>query len=102
MRRKSAGLIPVLAVLGAATLVLGAPAALCAATEPVSYELGFGAPNTHLLEITVRASGLSGAAAEFALPAWAPGSYTVNDYARNVQNFEAHAADGRALLWRKT
>jgi predicted metalloprotease with PDZ domain len=82
--------------------VLGAPGAACAAQEPVDYELRFSAPNTHLLDITVRASGLTGAEAEFAMPAWAPGAYGINDYARNVQDFEAGAADGHALPWRKT
>ena len=72
------------------------------APGPVEYELRFAAPNTHLLDITVRADGVAGRAAEFAIPDWAPGSYAINDYARNVQNFEAHAADGRALTWRKT
>lgn len=82
-------------------LLLAAPGVLFAA-ESVDYELRFGASNTHLLEITVRAGGLSGPAAEFAIPDWAPGSYAINDYARNVQNFEAHAADGHALAWHKT
>jgi predicted metalloprotease with PDZ domain len=83
-------------------LLLAALAAPSAAQEPVEYELRFEAPNTHLLDITIRAGGLSGPAAEFALPDWAPGAYTINDYARNVQNFEAQDAGGRALAWRKT
>ncbi|HTQ84924.1 MAG TPA: PDZ domain-containing protein [Candidatus Solibacter sp.] len=82
-------------------LLLAAPGALPAA-DSVDYELRFGASNTHLLDITIRAGGLSGAAAEFAMPDWAPGSYSINDYARNVQNFEAHAADGHELAWRKS
>jgi len=87
--------------LFALLLLLAAPAALPAA-DTVEYELRFGAPNTHLLDITVRAGGLAGPAAEFAIPDWAPGSYGITDYARNVQNFEAHAADGHALAWRKS
>ena len=80
---------------------LGIPAATRAALEPVDYELGFAAPNTHMLEITIRAGALSGAAVEFAMPDWAPGAYTISDYARNVQNFEAQTSQGRALAWRK-
>ncbi len=71
------------------------------AAGSVDYGLGFGAPNTHLLDVTIRADELSGPAAEFAIPDWAPGAYLINYYARNVQNFEAHAADGHALAWRK-
>ena len=84
----------------ALVFLLALPGALLAA-DAVDYELRFGAPNTHLLDITVRAGDLAGAAAEFAIPDWAPGSYAISDYARNVQNFEAHAPDGRALVWRK-
>ena len=82
-------------------LLLAAPAMLLAA-DAVDYELRFAAPNTHLLDITAHAGGLTGPAAEFAMPDWAPGSYAINDYARNVQNFEARAVDGHALAWRKT
>jgi len=82
--------------------VLALPAAARAAAGPVDYELKFEAPNTHLMDVTIRAEGLSTPWVEFAMPAWAPGAYTINDYARNVQGFEAHATDGSALAWRKT
>ena len=85
-----------------ALAALAVPATTRAAAEPVEYELRFDAPNTHMLDITIHAGGLSGPAVEFAIPDWAPGAYVINDYARNVQNFEAHAADGGALGWHKT
>jgi len=70
--------------------------------EPIDYELRFDAPNTHLLDITIHAGGLSGAAVEFAMPDWAPGDYAISEYARNVQNFEARGADSHSLTWSKT
>jgi predicted metalloprotease with PDZ domain len=33
-------------------------------------------------------------------PAWSPGYYRILDYAKNVQNFRAEDATGRALPWR--
>ncbi len=72
------------------------------AAEPVEYELRFEQPNTHLVDVTIRAGGLLGAAAEFAMPAWAPGSYEIDNYAQNVQDFNAATRDGRPLAWRKT
>jgi predicted metalloprotease with PDZ domain len=77
-------------------------AAAAAAEEPVRYELRLGQPNTHLIEITIRAGALDGRAAEFAMPAWAPGSYTISDYAKMVQEFSAARADDLPLAWRKT
>ncbi len=88
---------------GALILVLAsAQVATAAAVEPVTYELRFEKPNTHLLVITVRASGLRGPVAEFAMPAWAPGAYDLNEYAKMVQEFSASGPDGRPLAWRKS
>jgi predicted metalloprotease with PDZ domain len=70
--------------------------------DPIAYELRFEAPNTHLLAITMRVSGLSGASADFAMPAWAPGWYIINDYAKMVQEFGATSANGAPLRWHKT
>ena len=89
-------------VLLAAALAGGAHITAAPAAEPVEYQLRFDAPNTHLLDITIRAGGLSGASVEFAMPDWAPGAYEIEEYARNVQDFRAQAAGGKALAWRKT
>ena len=75
---------------------------VAAAAEPVEYELRFGKPSSHLLEISVRAGGLKGPSVEFAMPTWAPGAYVVNDYAKNVQEFRAMGPGGKELMWRKT
>jgi predicted metalloprotease with PDZ domain len=75
---------------------------IAAAPAPLRYQLRFERPNTHLMDVTVHADGLSGAAADFAMPDWAPGAYAIENYAANVQRFRAHSADGRELAWRKT
>ncbi len=93
----------VLKIQLAVVLTLLASLALSAgAAEPVEYELRFGKPSSHLLEISVHANGLKGPVAEFAMPTWAPGSYVVNDYAKNVQGFRATGPEGKELAWRKT
>ena len=83
---------------------LPASAAPSAATSvpPIAYELRFERPNTHLLDITMRADSLSGATVDFAIPDWAPGSYYIENYAANVQRFRARTAAGQGLSWRKT
>lgn len=72
------------------------------ANETLHYELSFESPNTHLMNVTIRASSLKGATADFAMPDWAPGSYYLQNYAANVQQFRATGANGKALGWRKT
>jgi predicted metalloprotease with PDZ domain len=71
------------------------------AADPIAYKLRFEAPNTHLLSITMRVGGLIGPTADFAMPAWSPGWYVINDYAKMVQEFSAEA-NGKPLPWRKT
>src|SRR5579871_1609739 len=58
-----------------------------AATTPIQYTLKFEKPNSHLMDVTMRIDGLSGATAEVAIPDWAPGSYYIENYSANVQNF---------------
>ncbi|HTP43837.1 MAG TPA: PDZ domain-containing protein [Candidatus Acidoferrum sp.] len=72
------------------------------ATEPLLYELGFEAPNTHLMDVTIRATGLDNSTTDFAMPDWAPGSYYIQNYAANVQRFRATGENGKELSWRKT
>ena len=72
------------------------------AADPITYELKFERPQTHLLDVTIHADSLSGASVDFAMPDWAPGSYYIENYAANVQHFRAHTAAGHELAWRKT
>ena len=84
----------VASMLVATICVLALPAAAVSSTDPINYELKFERPSTHLLDITIRADGMSGASADFAMPDWAPGSYYIENYAVNVQHFRAHSAAG--------
>jgi predicted metalloprotease with PDZ domain len=73
-----------------------------ASSRAMEYELKFDAPNTHLMDVTIKASDLDGKGADFALPDWAPGSYYIENYWMNVQNFDAKSESGQELTWRKT
>ncbi|MGA7841328.1 MAG: hypothetical protein WCA34_10440, partial [Candidatus Acidiferrales bacterium] len=87
----------------AAVCVLAFPSrAAASGANPVSYELKFERPNSHLLDVTMHVDALSGATVDFAIPDWAPGSYYIENYAANVQRFRAHSASGQELTWRKT
>jgi predicted metalloprotease with PDZ domain len=85
-----------------AAVCLLAFSAAASAANPVSYELKFERPNSHLLDVTIHADALTGTSADFAVPDWAPGSYYIENYAANVQRFRAHSAAGQELSWRKT
>jgi predicted metalloprotease with PDZ domain len=85
-----------------AAVCLLAFSAAASASTPVSYELKFERPNSHLLDVTIHADALSGTSVDFAIPDWAPGSYYIENYSANVQRFRAHSAAGQELTWRKT
>ncbi len=70
------------------------------AQSPLEYSLTLQNPTAHLLQVdlTVQASGKS---MDFSLPAWAPGSYAIANYAKYVQEFSARDASGKPLAWEK-
>ena len=72
------------------------------AAEPVRYEISFEPPNTHMLDITIRAGGLDGKQVQFAIPDWTPGGYGIQNFAEDVQDFHATDEAGHAADWRKT
>lgn len=68
--------------------------------EPrVSYRLGMPEPHTHLFEVELRLSDVTGPA-ELVLPSWTPGSYLLREFARHVQDFSARSA-GEPVAWSK-
>ncbi len=67
----------------------------------IEYTLRIQEPHTHLLEVGVHVPAAS-SPLELVMPSWAPGSYLIREFARNVQDFEAHDGTGLRLPWRKT
>lgn len=67
----------------------------------LTYTIAMPVPVTHLFQVRLTVQNLNQPAVEFTMPAWAPGSYLIREYARHVQGFSAEDAAGRALSWRK-
>lgn len=54
----------------------------------------------HLFHITIQVTNAASPTADFSLPAWTPGWYTIMPYAANVMRLEAKDAGGKRLkLW---
>lgn len=60
------------------------------------YAVRIDAPDQHLAEVSLRFSP-GGATTDVTMPAWAPGSYLIRDYARFVRDLGATGEDGAAL-----
>ena len=72
------------------------------AADALHYELRFERPNTHLMDVSIRAADLEGPAVDFAIPDWAPGSYYLQNYSANIQGFRAFGPNSKELVWHKT
>ncbi|OYT71774.1 MAG: hypothetical protein CFK52_07190 [Chloracidobacterium sp. CP2_5A] len=69
----------------------------------IEYALAPQAPNSHLITVTIRyAPPEPVKRIDFALPAWRPGRYQIQNYARNVRDFTASDQAGQPLRWEKT
>lgn len=90
----------------AAGALLAAPAeARPWAAAPIApslrYTLAMPAPQTHYFEVGVALSGFAQDYTDVKMPVWAPGSYLVREYAKNVEGFRATGTNGRALVVEK-
>ncbi|MBI4747148.1 MAG: M61 family metallopeptidase [Acidobacteria bacterium] len=56
----------------------------------IEYALTPGVPNSHLIEVQITYTPPTAVASvDFAIPAWRPGRYKIQNYARNVREFAA-------------
>jgi len=67
----------------------------------ITYSLAWSQPNSHFLEIEMRVPVADRAAIDVRIPAWRPGRYIIQNYAKNIIDFSAADASGHALPFRK-
>ncbi|WP_246254460.1 M61 family metallopeptidase [Pedobacter foliorum] len=59
----------------------------------VGFEVNFIEPQAHYVEMEMNISGLTKDFVDVKMPVWAPGSYLVREFAKNVEGFSATAND---------
>ena len=57
---------------------------LCSAALEVNYKLGMSKPNNHYFQVEMNVSGLNDASIVVKMPVWAPGSYLVREFSKNL------------------
>ncbi len=67
----------------------------------ISYTIKPAQGNSHILRIEISAM-VSGDSTNFRMPAWRPGRYVIQNFARNVLRFSAFGEQKNALPFRKT
>jgi len=72
-------------------LVLSFPFLSALAQVKINYEVSFKEPQAHYADVEMDVSGLSKAYIDIKMPVWAPGSYLVREFSKNVENVTATA-----------
>src|ERR1041385_9380206 len=98
-----------MAVFLACAILSGVSDSHAQASGPISSDISFTVsmpqPWTHLLEVEMRIQIPANLnvpnESDLVMPVWTPGSYLIREYERNVQDFSATDANGRALEWTK-
>ena len=80
---------------------LSATARPAAAGPTLRYTLAMPAPQTHYFQVKMELGGFPADYTDVKMPVWAPGSYLVREYAKNVEGLQARSANGQALAVEK-
>src|SRR5207244_9281685 len=67
----------------------------------VQYEISVPAPATKLFHVRADFPTRGRDTLYLSLPAWSPGNYEIQNYARYVRHFGAKTPAGQALFWRR-
>lgn len=59
-------------------------------------------PHTHYYDVEMTVSGIQKDSVNIKMPVWAPGSYLVREFSRNVEDFEVKDQQGRTIDFVKT
>ncbi len=103
LTRKRLRLIGGIMVLGMVVLAL-MPLGVATArmkTEPIVYTVSLPAPQTQMVDLSIRVPNVTSQTIDFALPVWRPGRYDVLDPAGTVREVRATSDSGRSLAIEK-
>ncbi|WP_245328208.1 M61 family metallopeptidase [Hymenobacter aquaticus] len=78
-------------LLAVAAVLLLSQFAPAQAASSLRYTLSMPAPQTHYFEVDMALGGFGKQFTDVKMPVWAPGSYLVREFAKNVEGFEAKA-----------
>ncbi|GAB2871460.1 PDZ domain-containing protein [Hymenobacter ruber] len=82
-------------------LTTGLNARPAAVVPTLRYTLAMPLPQSHYFEVKMELGGFPADYTDVKMPVWAPGSYLVREYAKNVEGFQAQTSGGQALTVEK-
>lgn len=67
----------------------------------IKFEISFIEPQAHYIEVKMNIDNLKEQEIEVALPVWAPGSYLVREFSKNIESIHAVSKNGDPLVIEK-
>ena len=67
------------------------------AQKAVNYILSMPQPHTHYFEVEMLIKDINAKTLDVKMPVWAPGSFLVREFARNVEDFISASPDGKII-----
>lgn len=77
-------------------------ATIADAQSSIAFKVTFTEPQSHYVDIEMILTGNNTAFTDVRMPVWAPGSYLVREFAKNVESFSASNGKGDILFSQKT
>ena len=71
------------------------------ATSPIEFNVSFKEPQAHYAEITMHIPDVHADYVDVKMPVWAPGSYLIREFSKNVEGMVAMDGDNRPLKHHK-
>ncbi|GAA4801302.1 PDZ domain-containing protein [Olivibacter ginsenosidimutans] len=68
---------------------------------PIRFEVSFKEPQAHYVEVKMDIVGVKGDYMDVKMPVWAPGSYLIREFSKNVEGFVASDAEEKPLNSKK-
>lgn len=82
-------------------MTLLSSALIANAQEKIAFEISFKEPQAHYIEVKMVVSGNKENTIKVKMPVWAPGSYLIREFPKNVEGFQAKG-NGNELAFAKT
>jgi predicted metalloprotease with PDZ domain len=82
-------------------LMMSTTSTLIYAQNKIAFKVSFTEPQAHYVDIEMEISGNKKEHVEIKMPVWAPGSYLIREFAKNVEDVKAAGTSGTSLPIKK-
>lgn len=72
------------------------------AQSSIAFRVSFSEPQAHYADVEMTLTGNNDTHTDVRMPVWAPGSYLVREFAKNVESFNAETTQGTSVSFAKT